>query len=198
MGRKQTNSKKSVKPSSKVKVEVDKKRLHTILKSSYQDNKNAEVSLKEKGYTLDKELSGQRAKVFTDPHGRPHVVYRGTQNKHDVMTDVALMLSLGKYTSRVKHTKKVHKQVEKKYGQPVNTYGHSLGGYLAENAGAKGEVVTFNKASAGDKKKNLNQFDVRTHNDVVSLMTPKGGTRQLTIKGAFNPLTSHSVDSLLT
>lgn len=170
--------------------------LQSVLDASYESNENAEKILKRKGYTLDKDLSGERAKVFTDKAGNPHVVYRGTQNRHDVATDALLMVGLGAHTNRIKHTKKIQKQAAKKYGKPVNAYGHSLGGYLAENSGAKGKITTFNKASNGTKVKNNRQTDVRTHTDLVSLLTPKTGTKKVVIKGSLDPLKSHSVDAL--
>lgn len=187
-------SQKAARPVKKEKL--DTSTLKTILKSSYQSNRDAEKELAQKGFTLDKELSGQRAKVFTSPSGKPHIVYRGTQNRHDVLTDAALALRMGRFTNRAKHTQMVNKQVEKKYGRPAAAYGHSLGGWLAENSGAKGGVVTFNKASNGSKVHNKNQVDVRTHNDPVSMLTPKGGTHQIQIRGKKNLLKTHSYESL--
>ena len=107
------------------------------LSSSYLKNDKAEKELQKSGYTLDKELSGKRAKVYTDASGKPTIAYRGTQNIRDVLTDLSIPLGLSSKTKRMKHTKMVAKQVEEKYGQPANAIGHSLGGYLAEKSGAK-------------------------------------------------------------
>jgi hypothetical protein len=192
-----SNAKKASKAAKKETAKVnEKKRIHAILSSSYQDNKKASETLAKHGYTLDNSLSGQRAKVFTDQNGKAHVVYRGTQNGGDVLTDIALTLGQGKKTNRVKHSKKVYKQAQEKYGhQDVDTYGHSLGGYLAENSGNnKGKIVTFNKASIGEKAK-PNQVDIRTKNDVVSMFTPKH-KNLIEINGNKNVLKSHSVDVL--
>lgn len=176
---------------------AEKARVHGIMSASYERNRDAEKRLAAQGYTLDKQLSGRRAKVFVDPNGKASVVYRGTQNAGDVLSDIALSVGLGKYTNRVKHSKKVYKQTQQKYGHhDVDTYGHSLGGYLAENVGNKsGQVTTFNKASIGSKP-GKNQIDIRTNTDLISMMTPKH-KGLVEMKGSSNPLKSHSVDSLI-
>ena len=174
-----------------------RRRLHSILKSSYGNNKDAEANLAKEGYTLDKSLSGKRAKVFTDAEGKPKIVYKGTQSIQDVGTDIALTLGLGKHTKRFKHAKKVKKSVQEKYKTDnIDTYGHSLGGYLAENVGTKGKVTTYNKASVGEKVHNKGQEDVRTKHDLVSAMSPKHkGTTVL--KGSRDVLATHNLDQLL-
>lgn len=178
--------------------QAEKAHLHGVLSASYQRNKDAEKTLSQQGYTLDRDLSGRRAKVFHDQNGKAHVVYRGTQNVGDAVTDLAFGMGLGKYTSRAKHSKKVYKQAQEKYGhKDVSTYGHSLGGYLAETSASKNaNVTTFNKAAKGDKVRNPNQVDVRTKHDVVSAMTPthKGSVQ---IKGSKDPLKAHALDALL-
>jgi len=159
-------------------------------------NDKAEEELKKSGYTLDKELSGQRAKVYTDANGQPTIAYRGTQNFHDVMTDFAIPLGLAQHTKRVQHSKTLAKKVEEKYGQSANAVGHSLGGYLAENSGAHGNIATFNKASVGSKSKNNKQVDIRTKRDLVSLFTPKKKSNITIASRSQNPLTEHTTDSL--
>jgi len=159
-------------------------------------NDKAEAELKKSGYTLDKELSGQRAKVYTDANGQPTIAYRGTQNFHDVMTDFAIPLGLAQYTKRMQHSKSLTKKVEEKYGQPTNAVGHSLGGYLAENSGAHGNIATFNKASVGTKNKNSKQVDVRTKRDLVSMFTPKKKSNITIASRSSNPLTEHTTSSL--
>ena len=157
--------------------------LKNALKSSYLSNDKAEKELQKFGYTLDKDLSGQRAKVYTDANGKPTIVYRGTNNLKDWVTNLSIPLGLAHTTNRVKHSKMVAKQVEAKYGQPANAVGHSLGGYLAEVSGANGNVVTYNKASVGTPKRNAHQIDIRTSRDVVSMLTPKN-TNDITIRSA--------------
>ena len=138
--------------------------LKNALKSSYMPNNKAEKELQKSGYTLDKELSGQRAKVYVDKDGQPTIAYRGTSNLKDWFTDLSIPLGFAHKTNRVKHSKMVAKQVETKYGKAANAIGHSLGGYLAEVSGAKGNITTYNKASVGKKNNNPNQVDIRRTN----------------------------------
>ena len=165
--------------------------LRTGLKSTYQDNNKAEKELKAKGYTLDKSLSGQRAKVFVDDEtGQAYVAHRGTKGAQDYITDAKLMMGI-KDSKRLKHAQHVRQQAENKYGS-VDSIGHSLGGYVAENSGnKKGKVITFNKASIGDKNRNSNQTDIRTSNDIISFLTPKH-KNNITLKiKTNNPLKEH-------
>lgn len=170
--------------------------LKSGLGASYMKNDKAEEELKKSGYTLDKELSGERAKVYTDSNGQPTIAYRGTQNFHDVLTDFAIPLGLAQRTKRMQHSKTLTKKVEEKYGQPANAVGHSLGGYLAENSGAHGNIATFNKASVGSKNKNAKQVDIRTKRDLISIFTPKKKSNITIASRSQNPLTEHTTDSL--
>jgi len=172
-----------------------KSNLHTILNASYTNKKTAKIDLAKKGYTLDHKLSGKRAKVFLDPEGNPSIVYTGTKTIQDVGTDIKFVAGFKK-SKRMKHSKKVFKRVKKKYGtNNIDLYGHSLGGLLAENIPTKGNVVTYNKASRGEKVTNKKQTDIRTKYDVVSLLTPKH-KNSIRIKGIKNPLKTHSIDML--
>ena len=148
--------------------------LKRVLKASYEPNKKAKKTLAKSGFELDKKLSGQRAKVFTDRVGRGNVSFRGTNNLHDVATDLSIGVGLLPITKRFKHTKKVMRQAQQKYGD-VNTMSHSLGGILSERSGARGNIITYNKASLGDKsskRKKGRQTDIRTKGDIVSVLTP--------------------------
>lgn len=173
----------------------DRLKLYTILKASYLNNDEAQQMLQQYGYTLDTDLSGERAKVFVDKDGHASVVYSGTNEINDVLTDVQLMAGLGRHTKRLEHGREVYKEATLKYGDGVDTYGHSLGGYIAENVGNKeGRILTYNKASIGEHS-HTNQLDVRTHNDPVSGLTPKAKNRY-DIKGAFDLYTTHMLDIL--
>jgi hypothetical protein len=170
--------------------------LRTGLKSTYQDNNKAEKELKAKGYTLDKSLSGQRAKVFVDDEtGQAYVAHRGTKGTQDYITDAKLMMGI-KDSKRLEHGKQVRKQAEAKYGT-VDSIGHSYGGFVAENSGNEhGKIITYNKASRGDKNKNIKQTDIRTSNDIISFLTPKH-KNNITLKSkTSNPYKEHITDSL--
>jgi hypothetical protein len=170
--------------------------IKTGLDASYKDNKTAGSMLSKQGFSLDDQLSGQRAKVFVDGEGKPVVSFRGTSNKKDMVTDALIMAGLGKYTNRVKHSKKVIKEVEAKYKQPSAAIGHSLGGYLAENSGAKGKIVTYNKGATGQNKYNKNQIDIRTNKDLASILTKKNRNNVTLNSKSNNPFVAHSTKSL--
>mgnify|MGYP003640566415 CR=1 FL=1 len=171
---------------------IDK--LKSGIQASYQTNNDAKETLKKQGFKLDESLSGQRAKVYTNEQGKPHIAFRGTNNKSDVVTDIKSFLGIK--NKRLEHSKKVAKDVEKKYGRPATAIGHSLGGFLAENSGVHGEVVTYNKLATGRTKKNDKQTDIRTKNDLASILTQKK-KKNVTLKSkSVNPLVSHSTKSL--
>jgi hypothetical protein len=148
--------------------------LKPILKASYEQTKDARNTLRDAGYTLDQQLSNMNSKVFTDPFGKPHIAFRGSKHILDwVRDDPLIALGLGSYAPRVKQAQDLTKKVEAKYGMPVDVFGNSLGGALAERSGAHGKIVTHNKAVAiTDIGKTIgkNQKDIRTLNDPVSLL----------------------------
>jgi hypothetical protein len=170
--------------------------IKTGIDASYKDNETAKRMLSKQGFSLDEQLSGQRAKVFVDGIGKPHVVFRGTSNKHDMITDALIARGWGNKTNRVKHSKKVMKEVETKYNQPGNAIGHSLGGYLAQNSGAKGKITTYNKASTGVRNNNPNQTDIRTDKDIISILTRKDKNNVTLKSKSWNPFVAHSTRSL--
>jgi hypothetical protein len=163
--------------------------------ASYKTNEQAKQILADQGFVMDDQLSGKRAKVFLDGEGKPVVSFTGTHNRHDVLTDAMIMAGLGKYTKRVKHSKKVVKDVKNKYGEGPQAIGHSLGGYLAENSGAK-NVVTYNKLALPFQSKNPFQTDIRTSNDMASVFSNRKN-KNITLKSkSWNPFVAHSTKSL--
>ena len=75
--------------------------LKQILKSTYEKDK------KDIGdYKIDKQLSGLRAKVYTNKEtGKNVIAIRGTQGIHDMITDANLLFD-NKNTNRFKHAQK--------------------------------------------------------------------------------------------
>ena len=150
-----------------------KKNLQPILEASYLNPNEASEKFKSLGYTLDNGLSVPNAKVFVDKKGRPNIAFRGSHRVEDfLVSDTLLGLGLDKYDKRFQDTKNLTKLVEDKYKKPVDVFGHSLGGSLAEKSGASGNIYTYNKGTGlGDLFKTIpkNQYDVRTTNDIVSL-----------------------------
>ena len=150
--------------------------LQPILAASYQNQDQASKTLGDLGYSYDHALSTPESKVFTDKDGKPHIAFRGSQRVKDdwLGADVKLALGLEKYDRRFREAKHLTKLVEDKYGKSADVFGHSLGGGLAEKAGAGGHVYTFNKGAGIfdiGKKIGSNQTDIRKKNDVVSLLS---------------------------
>lgn len=154
---------------------TEKDNLKTLLKASYESAKDAKNTLRDAGYTLDDKLSNINTKVFVDQKGKPHITFRGSVRVVDWLRDDPLIaMGYGKFAPRVKEAQKITKEVEAKYNQPANVFGNSLGGALAEKSGARGKIVTHNKAmSLSDIGKTIpkNQTDVRSLQDPVSVLS---------------------------
>ena len=180
----------------------DRKLIRPILDASYQPKKLAAKTLAKSGYTLDKKLSTNESKVFVDSMGNPNIAFRGSKTAKDwLISDPLLAIGASRFDPRVKEAKSLTKQVEKKYGKPADVFGHSYGGFLSENSGAKGKITTFNKGvGLGDIGKTIpkNQTDIRTKADLVSALslTQKYNGDQQTIKASLNPIKAHSLDNL--
>jgi hypothetical protein len=183
----------------------DKKFIKPILKSSYQNQKEASKTLEKLGYTYDKGLSTNQSKVFVDSQGNPNIAFRGSKTAKDwLISDPLLALGLQNLDPRFKEAKALTKKVEQKYGKPADVFGHSLGGTLAENSGAKGSIITYNKgAGIGDigKKIPKNQTDIRAKSDIVSALSltqrhNNGDLINLKTPILQNPLQAHGLDNL--
>ena len=153
-----------------------------ILTASYQPQREAEQTLAKQGFKYDPELSSMESKVFYNPEtNKPYIAYRGSTRVSDFLyEDPALFL--GYTTKKQKAAQELAKKVEAKYGQPVDVYGDSLGGYRAEKSGASGKITTYNKATGLfdiGKTTSQKQTDYRKEGDIVSLisLTQKGGKR---------------------
>ena len=183
----------------------DKKLIKPILEASYQPKKLASKTLAKSGYTLDKKLSTNESKVFIDEQGNPNIAFRGSTNAKDFLfSDPLLAIGASRYDPRFKEAKRLTQKVEQKYGKPVDVFGHSLGGRLAEASGAKGEIITYNKGVGyGDIGKTIpkNQTDIRTKSDIVSVLSltqkhKNGDLITLPTPLLQNPLKAHSLENL--
>lgn len=181
---------------------IDEEHLKDILTASYQPQREAEQTLAKRGYKYDSDLSTMESKVFYNPEtNKPHIVYRGSTRVSDfAYEDPAL--AIGFKTEKQKKAQKLAKDVETKYGQSANAYGHSLGGWRSENSGVTGNIYTFNKGAGIfdiGKKISDKQTDIRTSKDVVSALSigQRGGTKK-TISSPLttNVIASHSVSQL--
>lgn len=175
--------------------------MKNLLKQSY------EKGLKDyEDFKIDKSLSGARTQVyFNSLSGQAVVVHRGSQGIKDwVVNDAGLLV--GYRGERFTHAKEIQKKAEKKYGKEnVTTLGHSLGSKIAEEVGGDSkEVITLNKPTTPidlvtGKKVPANQFDIRTTNDVVSILRPyqRESNNEITIpSSSYNILKEHSPDVL--
>jgi len=175
--------------------------MKNLLKQSY------EKGLKDyEDFKIDKSLSGARTQVyFNSLSGQAVVVHRGSQGIKDwVVNDAGLLV--GYRGERFTHAKEIQKKAEKKYGKEnVTTLGHSLGSKIAEEVGKDSkEVITLNKPTTPidlvtGKKVPANQFDIRTTNDVVSILRPyqRESNNEITIpSSSYNILKEHSPDVL--
>lgn len=171
-----------------------------LLKASYKNQKEAAEDLKKRGYDYDNELSNNETKIFVK-NKKPVIVHRGSKRLSDWAEDGLIFLGLGDFGHRHKQSQRITKKVEKKYGS-ADTVGHSLGGRLAENSGAHGEIITYNKAvglgDIGKKKNSKRQLDIINNGDIVSILgnTQNSNKEHLNKGSFFNPIKAHNVDHL--
>lgn len=174
--------------------------LKGLLDSSY--NKQDNIG----DYILDKDISGSRNSVYHNKHtGHTVVAHRGTKGAKDWLNNLAYAIGgekLYKTTHRYKDARKIQSRAEKKYGNDnLSTIGHSQGGLQAEMLGKKGkETITLNKATRPlTNKKSSNQYDIRTDNDLVSMLNPFqiSNGNEIGIKSySRDPLSEHNINVL--
>jgi hypothetical protein len=173
-----------------------------ILRASYDTQKDADIRLRNLDYKLDKNLSTPESKVFIDKDRNPSIAIRGSKTVKDfLISDSLLLFGLEKYDPRQRRTNELVKKVAQKYKKEPTLYGHSLGGSLAEKTNSKGSIYTLNKGTGiGDVFKTIpkNQFDTRTSNDVVSLLstTQRNKSKKKTLYNFQDPLTAHTITNL--
>jgi hypothetical protein len=175
---------------------VSRDQYKSLIDASYQGTNDGANTAAKQGFTMDRDLSNRKQKVYLDANKNPHVVFTGTRTLGDVVTDAALAVGLGRFTQRFQDSKKIVKKVKEKYGREVTASGHSLGGSLAEYSGAK-KVITLDKGvGLGDIGRRIkkNQTDIRTTTDPVSALalTQHGGKKVKIANSSFvSPLYAH-------
>jgi len=149
------------------------------------------------GYTLDKELSTRRDKIYVDDKGKVIHSIAGTDNLKDWSNNLLIPFGLHSKTNRYKNSEKIQEEANKKYNTKANIVSHSQSGNIANNLQKKGLVgednVSLNPAIIG---KHEGVKVVRSSGDVVSSLTKKqkGDT---TIKSkSWNPFSEHSTSIL--
>jgi hypothetical protein len=174
----------------KVGGKLDATELKGLINASYDGREQVG------DWVIDKKLSTNTSKVYTNNEGRAVVAHKGTEGISDWGNNLAFAVGgeyLYKKTDRFKEAKKVQNKAEKKYGaENVSTIGHSQGGLQAELLGSKSkEIITLNKATHPlSSNQSKNQTDIRSDRDVVSRAT-KTPTTEIKAE-SYNPLTEHS------
>jgi len=172
-----------------------------LIEASYSRTGNAEKLGKKYGLTLDKSLSNANHKVYFDKEKNPSVIFRGSKNENDLMTDGLLAVGLEKYSTRFRDSKNLINDVKKKYNnKPITSIGHSLGGSLAEYSGGD-KIIAVNKGvglSGIGKSISNKQTDIRSRNDIVSVLskTQNGGRKIILKTNNISPLAEHSHKNL--
>jgi hypothetical protein len=72
-----------------------------LIEASYSRTGEAENIGKKCGLKLDKQLSNANHKIFIDKERNPSIVFRGSKNENDFMTDVLLGVGLENYSTRI-------------------------------------------------------------------------------------------------
>jgi hypothetical protein len=161
--------------SSKLRQDLGK-----LLSSSYLSQEEASKNLSSLGYVRDPELSTMNTKVFVNESDEPLIIHRGSVTAQDWIDDAKIVVGLGKSTQRLKDAREITRKTEEKYKKPASSIGHSYGGYLAENSGGSGKIITYNKAAGlGDiatTKNRGRQLDVFASGDIVSQIAQKTQT----------------------
>ncbi|KAJ1632690.1 hypothetical protein T492DRAFT_838276 [Pavlovales sp. CCMP2436] len=126
---------------------------------------------------MDLKLSSNEAKVFFSAATGAVVCFRGSVNAADWAEN--LQLGVGVFGPRHQRSKVLMEKVQAKYG-PSHAIGHSLGGHLAEHSGARGLILTVDKAVGVrdlGAQSNPNELDIRAKGEVVSGLS-HGGHRE--------------------
>ena len=172
-----------------------------LIEAGYSRTGEAETLGRKYGLTLDKQLSNANHKIFIDKERNPTVVYRGSKNENDAMTDGLLAIGLEKYSTRFRESKDLMNDVRKKYNnKPVTSVSHSLGASLGLYAGGDKIIAVNRGVGIGGIGKKLppNLIDIRTNNDLVSILSKtQTGGKKINIKTKeVNPLREHSHKNL--
>ena len=175
-----------------------------LLEASYKSRGEAEDIGKQYGLEFDNVLSTDDTYVYYDMETLfPLVVCRGSVTAIDWLVSDTLILTGLRHLvmPRISMTQEIVKKVERKYNQIADGFGHSLGGLVIEHSGARGYILTYNKAAGlGDIKKKTDgrQIDYRNYADIVSLLAETQATQIKYIENQKGLLYSHSTDILPT
>ncbi|KAJ1635969.1 hypothetical protein T492DRAFT_835626 [Pavlovales sp. CCMP2436] len=152
--------------------------LSAFLRASYASLYAAGMEMGKLGYSMDLRLSTNETKVFFSAATGEVVCFRGSVNASDWAENLQLGVGII-YGPRHQGSKALMEKVQAKYG-PAHAIGHSLGGHLAEHSGARGIILTVDKAVGVrdlGAQANTNELDIRAKGDPISALS-HGGLRE--------------------
>ena len=159
-------------------------------------------------YKIDKELTDDVIKVYkNDKTNEVVMAPKGTSSLNDVATDISMFF--GYKDKRFKSAKDKLDKVKAKYpDSKLDLAGHSLSGKIVEEIGANDDrvnnIYTLNKPTTAfdivTNRKGINkQIDIRTKNDLISVLKPfgtKNPNDRVIDSNTSNPLTEHKIEKL--
>ena len=176
--------------------------LQKVIQNSYKETDDAPS-----GYTLDKDLSDSRVKVYKDLNSDQVIVaHRGSKGFREWLDNAFYATGSSiRDSSTYQDAKQRQQKAIDKYGsQNIISVGHSRAGKYVEELNKETpvkEVITYNKAVAPQdilQSNPENQTDVRTGNDVVSALTPLQFSKNkvVVLPSSWNLLKSHGTSAL--
>jgi hypothetical protein len=161
------------------------------VKNSYRKKKDVKVI---DGFELNKELSTNRSKVYSNAEGKAIISHTGTNSALDWINNLYIPFGQYEKTERYKRQEAAQKKVNAVYGKDnVLTTSHSQSGETARILAKKGlssKSISVNPAIISKKHKGVQI--VRSNTDLVSALTPMS-RNDVTIKAkTYSPLAEHS------
>lgn len=198
--------KPAVKPAPKPKINIDhltrlKQIFKLMIQTSFKTIPEAIRTASKNNLVFDKVLSNEDKYVYLDRlTGFALVTHRGSSTVVDwLVSDVLIITGLSSiYLPRLSEATRITRAVEEKYG-PSDSFGFSLGGYVAERTNASGYILTYNKASnlnSIQQQTNDKQIDYRTKKDLVSFLSETQKTNIKYVGDDVSLLNAHSSDNL--
>jgi len=176
--------------------------LQEVLENAYKQTDNAP-----NGYTMDKDLSDDRVKVYKDMNSDQVIVaHRGSKGWRDWLDNARYaydgdITKSGTYQDARTRQKKA---IDKYGAKNIISVGHSRAGKYVEELNKEDpvkEVITYNKVVHPNtifQSNPENQTDVRTSTDIVSALSPLqfSKNKTITIPSGYDLLKAHKPSAL--
>lgn len=176
------------------------KHAYLASQSSYKSQQH-EDRLKQEGYSLDTELSNDRAKVYTNGK-QTLLAYRGTvpTDREDLSADKSILLNKYQDHSSFKDAEKLYERTRDKYkDNDIHLSGHSLGGtkaiHVSKKYGVKNSTV-FNPGTGIARMDTPNTKVYNVKGDPISGRVDKSDV--LIDRNAGNPHTLSNYENLFS